>query len=343
MIQWYYKADGEEHGPVSQGELQALAALGQISPDDLVRNDKKPKWYPARAVKGLVVDDDDVPSDGTPDTDSDSESHTREVLDLETANEHLSERVFVPKARTDRNTAANDETKDTAEQILTNRKKNTVFGASRAEIEAATATPMDMADEFRYMFGIPLPRFKKFNTPQKVCLTLTLMGWLMLCLFAPHAPPPEAAQSNIYSDNWDKATGKPGADPRELTGRHTTWILADGPRFLLDMRDDTSWRKNGPFDVKVEDQPQQQQQSTGTNRDGIDLNNLMNADKSPTGTANGTGIRSGQLQAAGKQLSGQQLSAQYVAYSKMTVNWFRWSMESLVVIVLGGIGCYYLR
>ena len=59
MIQWYYKADGEEHGPVSQGELQALAALGQISPDDLVRNDKKPKWYPARAVKGLVVDDED--------------------------------------------------------------------------------------------------------------------------------------------------------------------------------------------------------------------------------------------------------------------------------------------
>ncbi|MEO1994193.1 MAG: DUF4339 domain-containing protein, partial [Planctomycetaceae bacterium] len=121
MVQWYYKADGEEHGPVSQGELQALAALGQISPDDLVRNDKKPKWYPARNVKGLVVDDEDVPSNVPPDAASDTESHAREVLDLEAANEHLSERIFVPRARTDRSTAANEETKDTAEQILSNR------------------------------------------------------------------------------------------------------------------------------------------------------------------------------------------------------------------------------
>ncbi|MEO1999914.1 MAG: hypothetical protein ABGZ17_32120, partial [Planctomycetaceae bacterium] len=169
-------------------------------------------------------------------------------------------------------------------------------------------------------------------------LALTLMAWLFLCLFAPHAPPPQAAESNIYSDNWDKVTGKPGADPRELTGRHTTWILSDGPRFLLDLRDDTSWRENGPFDVQVEDQPQQQQQSTGTKRDGIDLNNLMNADKSSTGDTKGIGIRSGQLKAAGKKVS-----SQHVAFSKMTVNWFRWSMESLVVIVVGGIGCYYLR
>jgi len=337
MVEWYYKADGEEHGPVSQGELQALAALGQIAPDDLVRNDKKPKWYPARAVKGLVVDDDDLGPSAAPE----SSNQSREVLDLEAANEHLSERVFVPKSRKPKPAVNTDidpnETKDTAEQILSKRKKNAVFGASRAELEAANATPADLKDELRYFFGWQLPSIKKLAPAEKLCITLTLGAWLLLTLFAPFAAPPEAWDSPIYNTGWDPVSGKPGADVSELSGRHSTWLFTDGPQFSVDLRHDISWLKRGIENVQV-DKNAMQQSSSAVNRDGVNLQDLMKADMTSPGDGKANGVRSGQLQAPGKKVSNQVL-----AYSRMTVNWFRWSVESMIVLLLGGVGFYALR
>jgi len=337
MADWYYKADGEEHGPVSQGELQALAALGQIAPDDLVRNDKKPKWYPARAVKGLVVDDDDDAPSVAPEVSNPS----REVLDLEAANEHLSERVFVPKNRTaNRDTNSHtdsNETKNTAEQILSNRNKNAVFGASRAEIAAANVTPADVADELRYFLGLQLPRIKKLAPAQKFCLALTLALWLLLSLFAPHSAPPEARESPIYNAGWHPVTGKPGADASELSGRHTTWIYSKPPRFSVDLRGDITWLgKRGIENVQVDKDVVKQ--SSAVNRDGVNLKSLMNADMAPNGDAKANGIRSGQLQAPEKKVG-----SQHLVYSRMTIDWFRWSVESMIVLVLGGAGLYVCR
>lgn len=53
MVSWYYKTDDVEHGPLSQDELVQMAADGRLSPEHLVRNDRKKKWYKAGDVKGL--------------------------------------------------------------------------------------------------------------------------------------------------------------------------------------------------------------------------------------------------------------------------------------------------
>jgi len=56
MAEWYCKIDGVEHGPLSQKELVKMAENGRLSPDDLVRNNRKKKWYKARQVHGLKLD-----------------------------------------------------------------------------------------------------------------------------------------------------------------------------------------------------------------------------------------------------------------------------------------------
>jgi len=53
VVSWYYKIDDVEHGPISQDELVKMAEEGRLSPEDLVRNEKKKKWYKAGDVKGL--------------------------------------------------------------------------------------------------------------------------------------------------------------------------------------------------------------------------------------------------------------------------------------------------
>lgn len=48
-MQWYYKREGAEFGPVSQSELQRLAMQAVILPDDLIREDGSEAWVTARS------------------------------------------------------------------------------------------------------------------------------------------------------------------------------------------------------------------------------------------------------------------------------------------------------
>jgi hypothetical protein len=52
-IQWYFKKDGQEHGPVNSEEVRRLARLGILQPTDLVRKSDMTRWAPASALKGL--------------------------------------------------------------------------------------------------------------------------------------------------------------------------------------------------------------------------------------------------------------------------------------------------
>lgn len=51
---WFYKTDGNQHGPVSGRELKRLASIGEIKADDLVRRESMEKWVRAKSVKGLI-------------------------------------------------------------------------------------------------------------------------------------------------------------------------------------------------------------------------------------------------------------------------------------------------
>ncbi|MCR4414953.1 MAG: DUF4339 domain-containing protein, partial [Thermoguttaceae bacterium] len=50
---WYCKIAGEERGPLSAQDLKALAADGQLSPEDLVRHGVHAAWVTAGRVRGL--------------------------------------------------------------------------------------------------------------------------------------------------------------------------------------------------------------------------------------------------------------------------------------------------
>jgi hypothetical protein len=54
MVSWYCKIADVELGPMSQDKLVKMARDGRLSPEDLVRNASKKKWYKAKAVKGLT-------------------------------------------------------------------------------------------------------------------------------------------------------------------------------------------------------------------------------------------------------------------------------------------------
>jgi len=51
--QWYVKIKGKRGGPLSGRQLKGLADRGQISPEDLVRQEAGGPWVPAGRVKGL--------------------------------------------------------------------------------------------------------------------------------------------------------------------------------------------------------------------------------------------------------------------------------------------------
>jgi len=53
--QWLYIRNGVQSGPVSQQQLGALAAQGQLGPDDLVWSQGMPQWLPARSMPGLFA------------------------------------------------------------------------------------------------------------------------------------------------------------------------------------------------------------------------------------------------------------------------------------------------
>lgn len=44
---WFYWADNQQHGPVSEDALKSMAAAGTLRPEDLVRNESTEQWLPA--------------------------------------------------------------------------------------------------------------------------------------------------------------------------------------------------------------------------------------------------------------------------------------------------------
>jgi hypothetical protein len=52
-IQWYFRKDGQEHGPVTSDDLRMLASLGMLHPTDAVRKADMNRWAAASAIKGL--------------------------------------------------------------------------------------------------------------------------------------------------------------------------------------------------------------------------------------------------------------------------------------------------
>jgi hypothetical protein len=52
-IQWYFRKDGQEHGPVTSDDLRRLAARGILQPTDAVRKAEMTRWASASALKGL--------------------------------------------------------------------------------------------------------------------------------------------------------------------------------------------------------------------------------------------------------------------------------------------------
>lgn len=47
---WFVSSGGQQHGPISDQEVQALLARGALKPNDLVWRDGFPEWRPAAVV-----------------------------------------------------------------------------------------------------------------------------------------------------------------------------------------------------------------------------------------------------------------------------------------------------
>jgi hypothetical protein len=54
-VEWYYACNGQRHGPVASSELQRLAGMGVITPQDHVWKQGMKDWAPAAKVKGLFL------------------------------------------------------------------------------------------------------------------------------------------------------------------------------------------------------------------------------------------------------------------------------------------------
>jgi len=50
---WYYEIDGQQHGPVSAGQLRQLATTGELQPSHLIWKEGMPKKVPAGSAKAL--------------------------------------------------------------------------------------------------------------------------------------------------------------------------------------------------------------------------------------------------------------------------------------------------
>ena len=53
QVHWFYSANGGQAGPVSEVELKALAASGQLNPTDLIWRDGLADWMPASKLPGV--------------------------------------------------------------------------------------------------------------------------------------------------------------------------------------------------------------------------------------------------------------------------------------------------
>jgi hypothetical protein len=53
MSQWFFTHNGIQGGPTSGEQIRAMAAQGQLGPDDLLWRDGMTQWQPARSVGEL--------------------------------------------------------------------------------------------------------------------------------------------------------------------------------------------------------------------------------------------------------------------------------------------------
>ena len=51
--EWFYNVEGKKHGPLSSGQLQALAKSGKLKPTDKVWKEGMAQWVAASTIKGL--------------------------------------------------------------------------------------------------------------------------------------------------------------------------------------------------------------------------------------------------------------------------------------------------
>ncbi|HEU0008219.1 MAG TPA: DUF4339 domain-containing protein, partial [Verrucomicrobiae bacterium] len=50
-MNWFYALGGQQQGPVDDGQLDALAAAGTITPDTLVWREGLANWQPLRQAR----------------------------------------------------------------------------------------------------------------------------------------------------------------------------------------------------------------------------------------------------------------------------------------------------
>ena len=68
-VEWFYAEQGQQKGPVTFEQLQALAGSGELKPTDLVWTNGMPQWAPAGAQAGLFpagAHQPPPPDDGPP-------------------------------------------------------------------------------------------------------------------------------------------------------------------------------------------------------------------------------------------------------------------------------------
>ncbi len=53
--QWYFARNGQQVGPVGTAELQRLAVMGELGPDDLVWRQGMHQWAPASTARGVFA------------------------------------------------------------------------------------------------------------------------------------------------------------------------------------------------------------------------------------------------------------------------------------------------
>jgi hypothetical protein len=57
MRSWFFARDGQQHGPVTDDELNEMLATGALSHDALVWTEGMKDWRPAKEVEELVLRD----------------------------------------------------------------------------------------------------------------------------------------------------------------------------------------------------------------------------------------------------------------------------------------------
>jgi len=68
---WYYAKNGEQHkGPIDSRGLLRLAISGELKPTDWVWKEGQKEWIPAKKVRGLFAESEDVPESPPPVQDS---------------------------------------------------------------------------------------------------------------------------------------------------------------------------------------------------------------------------------------------------------------------------------